>query len=323
MTKADLARKWLDENNPANDLPSMTVAKRIYDEYPGTWPNLHAARICVNGIRGSGSPRSMVTHPRPHGHQGDRPPMPPALRHETGVWVARPGLYLILGDVHVPYHVPEVVETALSHRTRLDGIVLNGDALNNERLGRFTPSFGAPSAIDEKRTLGMFLDWMVWGDVPVYYKLGNHEERWWSYLATKVPEIAEDPEMDFAKWFGLDVRGVEAIGGGSAMTFGKLWGYHGHEVSRNSPFTPDAPAKWLMQRTGVSAFCGHFHRSHEYSTRRADGTVIACWTVGCACDLSPRYAPNNQWNHGFAFVEFDESGNFELRNHKVIDGKVY
>jgi hypothetical protein len=45
--------------------------------------------------------------------------------------------------------------------------------------------------------------------------------------------------------------------------------------------------------------------------------------VGCLCDLSPDYAIVNRWNHGFAIVDIDEDGSFEVHNHKIIDGRVY
>jgi hypothetical protein len=32
--------------------------------------------------------------------------------------------------------------------------------------------------------------------------------------------------------------------------------------------------------------------------------------------------PYNKWNHGFAWVETEASGDFEVKNLRIIEGKV-
>ena len=41
------------------------------------------------------------------------------------------------------------------------------------------------------------------------------------------------------------------------------------------------------------------------------------WSTGCLCNLRPEYAKFNRWNHGFAFVDIDKSGEFEVHNYKI------
>ncbi len=321
MTGVARARAYLDEHG--TDAPVRTAAKRLYALYPDSYTSLEGARAALNAVLGRKGPHGH-THDKPPGRQSDRPSVPEPWPDDwQGPWCAPVGTALVLPDLHVPHHDPQALETALTWRTDWDYVVLPGDALNCSRLSmKFVAESGAPTVAEEKRALGSMLDMLTWYDKPVYYYPGNHEERWWQFMARRVPEISDDPDATFERFFGLDRRGVETISAGRTLLFGKLHGFHGHEVSANSPFTPQSPASWLMRQTQVNAFCGHFHRSNEATSRRADGAVIGCWTMGCLCTLTPRYARRNQWNHGFAVVDFDESG-FEIHNKKILHGKVY
>jgi hypothetical protein len=51
--------------------------------------------------------------------------------------------------------------------------------------------------------------------------------------------------------------------------------------------------------------------------------IVACWTVGCLCELHPEYRPMNNWNNGFAIIEQLGEGEFLVDNKRVINGKVY
>jgi hypothetical protein len=42
-----------------------------------------------------------------------------------------------------------------------------------------------------------------------------------------------------------------------------------------------------------------------------------CWSTGCLCDLTPDYSRVNRWNHGFAVVEVDEAGSFNVDNLRI------
>jgi len=37
----------------------------------------------------------------------------------------------------------------------------------------------------------------------------------------------------------------------------------------------------------------------------------------------PRYMPLNKWNIGFAKVETDNEGRFEVSNYRIVDGRIY
>ncbi|NPB03714.1 MAG: metallophosphoesterase, partial [Thermotogae bacterium] len=51
--------------------------------------------------------------------------------------------------------------------------------------------------------------------------------------------------------------------------------------------------------------------------------LSGAWIVGCLCDLKPDYSPNNEWTHGFAFVELFENGHFSVKNHLIQGEEVF
>ena len=51
--------------------------------------------------------------------------------------------------------------------------------------------------------------------------------------------------------------------------------------------------------------------------------LLTTWSFGCLCDLHPDWNPFGNWNWGFAFVNIEEDGNFEVVNRRILSsGKV-
>ena len=68
---------------------------------------------------------------------------------------------------------------------------------------------------------------------------------------------------------------------------------------------------------------GHSHVTQSSMKKTITGKFYGSWAVGCLCSLSPRYNPQNNWNHGFAIVERDDDGEFVVDHRRIIDGKVF
>jgi hypothetical protein len=67
----------------------------------------------------------------------------------------------------------------------------------------------------------------------------------------------------------------------------------------------------------------HVHRTSEHVEVDMNGKQIGCWSLGAMCDVTPDYNPQvSKHNLGFAIVEKDDSGEFEVQNKKIINGKV-
>ena len=118
--------------------------------------------------------------------------------------------------------------------------------------------------------------------------------------------------MSLKDILGRFVPGILFVEEWRSIMAGDLLIVHGHEVGRGSG--GQHPARWLRQRAGHPAICGHFHRTDYSRETNAVGALIETWTVGALCNLSPDYHPRNQWNHGAAFVEVHDDQTFEVEN---------
>ncbi len=105
------------------------------------------------------------------------------------------------------------------------------------------------------------------------------------------------------------------------VSLGRLNVIHGHEY-KGGVSSPVNPARGLYLKARSVAMAGHHHQTSEHHTRDIRGKAEAAWSLGCACFLSPGYMRFNHWNHGFAFVTLDESGEFMVENKRVMGGKI-
>jgi hypothetical protein len=98
---------------------------------------------------------------------------------------------------------------------------------------------------------------------------------------------------------------------------------HGHEFGE-SVFSPVNPARGLFLKAKCSVLAGHNHQTSQHHENNLKGDSMACFSTGALCQLTPEYRPFafTKWNHGFAIVEIEESGIFEVHNYRVIDGKA-
>jgi hypothetical protein len=155
----------------------------------------------------------------------------------------------------------------------------------------------------------------------IYYKEGNHEERYWRYMRIKAPELFDIDAFDFASLCHLDKHNITWIDGKSKLNIGKLSIFHGHEFGKQ--FLPSVNvARGLFMKTKVSALCGHHHQTAEHNERDANGKFITCWGVGCLSELSPDYNPYSKYNHGFAIVEKGTNGNYSVKNLRIHEGQI-
>jgi hypothetical protein len=197
----------------------------------------------------------------------------------------------------------------------------------------------------------MFLDDLktMFPNVELVYKLGNHDERYEKFIYAKSPEFAgmhvmswkhllnlrfencvrcegtgilkgiDCPNCEKGKVANNVSRGIHLVKGKRVIKAGKLNIIHGHEF--NGVSSPVNPARGYALKAKTSVMAGHLHQTSEHIESDMNGKVSGAWSTGALCDLHPDYAPLNKWNHGFAWVEVD-GDDFEVHNHKIINGKI-
>lgn len=258
------------------------------------------------------------------------PPMPHPVE-EVSNWgaiaVAQEGDCVgVLSDLHVPFHDAPAVSAALDdlQRRKCNVILLNGDVVDFYSVSRYEVD---PSRRDLGREIeqGRQMLGHIRARFPkarIIYKVGNHEERWKSFLIQNGAELLRLSEFELPGVLHFDEHGIQCVDDRRAIEVGRLIVLHGHEY-RFAIANPVNAARGLFLRTKQSALCGHFHQRSEHGSRTVSGDTISTWSVGCLCHLNPQYMPYNEWSHGYAVVEVGENGTYYVHNKRIIKGKVY
>lgn len=263
----------------------------------------------------------------------------PRAKHETAVvssglpdahvesylpfTIDTPGQWLILSDIHVPYHDRTTLELAVTEAKRrgVVGVLLNGDTLDSHEISNHDREPSAPRYVDEIDTGKKLLAWIraQFPKARIVLKEGNHEERLRRYIIQRAPALFGLEGIDLPDLMHLADCGAEWVCDKRVIQLGKLCVVHGHEYRGGGGVMP---ARWLYLRAKYVSMCGHFHRSSEHGERNIRGTEERSWSLGCACFLYPRYMPLNSWNHGFAFVDLFADGGFSVENKRVFKGAI-
>jgi hypothetical protein len=60
-----------------------------------------------------------------------------------------------------------------------------------------------------------------------------------------------------------------------------------------------------------------------HTTNDVNDTMLTTWSFGCLCDLHPDWNPYADWNHGFALINIEKNGFFEVENRRILqNGKI-
>lgn len=231
------------------------------------------------------------------------------------------GKAAFLSDLHIPHHDLAAVDAALNYALQKDcrTIVLIGDVADFYAVSYWEKDPTKRNLNDEIIKNRQFFKTIVDNFDNVYYKLGNHEERWQKYIWGKAPEISELDVLTIQSLFELPDHVVVAD---KMQNFraGEITLMHGHEFGR-SMFNPVNPARGLYLRAKESAVCGHYHQPSYHEEKSLTGTVHTCYTLGCLCNLKPRYRPHNKWSHSFATAEI-ENELCSIQMHRINNGVI-
>lgn len=314
--------------------PTLTLAKRAYKESPELWSNLQNARACFGRLRGAWG-RKGLSEAKDHGVRRAKQPagysmkLPSTLVHGpkwAPLQLSGPFQALVFGDTHVPYHDRPAIQTMVRHakKRRVDVVIVNGDMIDMFALSRWEKDPRKRKFAPNAMTSLEFLRWLraTFPKARIIWKLGNHEERFESYMWTKAPELLDVPQFQFEAIYELEQVGVELVRDKRPIRAGDVNIIHGHEY-RFAISNPVNAARGLFLRGKCHAITNHFHQSSQHSEKSLESKVISTWSLGCLCDLHPDYMPLNNHNHGFAQVEVDAANAFHVENSRIIGSKVY
>ena len=307
-------------------IPSRRIARWVVEKHPQY--NDEQVRLAVRYYRGRmGVKNRRKLASNEFIEQAYDLPVP--TTYDSSEFKLNASCVLTLSDLHFPFHDLRAIETAVKWGTdysvkhkKIDAVLINGDGLDMYQLSPFVrdPRLRdvATEVEDFKDFLGMLKDEF---NVPIYFKFGNHEERFETYIYTHAKEFAGLKQFTLDALLDLEKYNCTVIRDKRVIKVGHLNIIHGHEF-KGGIIGPVNPARTFFLRAKATTIGGHHHTTSEHSGRAIDGKLITCWSTGCLCHLKPKYMPMNEWNHGLSLIRNDEDM-FRVLNLRIENGIVY
>jgi len=323
MNKVDVCKEYRDRYGW--EMPTLKLARIIYKDHNLLFKNVEHVREKLRYLEGkSGERKRQIRNLGMDNRPRNPYSFPPSEEMDWTPYVLDAKRVLVLSDIHIPYHSIDALTACFDYakKEKPDAIVLNGDTIDFYGLSRFVKDPRKRSVAHELNTFKEFFG-VIRSTFPaskVYYKLGNHCERYEHFLMVKAHEIMGVDEFDFTNIIKVRAEGIEVIKDKRIIKLGGLNLLHGHEFG-GSIFSPVNIARGLFLRGKVSAMQGHNHQTSEHTESNMNGDIITTYSVGCLCELNPAYLPINKWNHGFAIVDID-GDKFHVRNYRIHKGIV-
>lgn len=320
MGQTDIARQYRDKFGM--EMPTLKLARIMYKENNLLFKDVEDARTYLRKIEGKSSNGTKKTHAceeRPKNPYN----LPSTDETQYEPFLLNHNRIMVLSDIHIPYHSIDALTAAFDFgkKEKPDAILLNGDTLDFFGLSRFAKEPGKRSFADELKAFKeFFIILQKTFNCKIYFKFGNHEERYNHFLWMKAGELDGVDEFKLEEIIKSRAEGIDVISDKRIIKAGDLNIIHGHEFG-GSVFSPVNIARGLFLRAKVSAMQGHNHQTSEHTESNMNGKITTTWSLGCLSELHPAYLPINKWNHGFAIVDVfgDE---FEVRNKRIFKGKV-
>lgn len=324
------ARKIVEEYvSKYKDLGHAPLSRFVYNKHPEAFRDSEQVRTFIRDVRGKIGNRNRKNCDKTHFETMKRSYNPynlPASDEAEWIPYKMPKgctRILCLSDVHIPYHNIEALTIALDYgkEKKVNGILLNGDILDFYGVSSFEKDPRKRHFAEELEMGRDFLKILKENfNCPIYYKLGNHEERYERYLKVKAPELLDVSEFRLENLLRFGEVGCNLIDEKRIIKIGSLNVMHGHEFGR-SVFSPVNPARGVYMRAKESTIIGHHHQTSEHSEPSLNGKVVTTWSQGCLCELHPEYMPINKWNLGFSYIERKED-DYTVDNLRIVDGQI-
>lgn len=314
------------------EISKSGLARLIYKDYPDLFNDAEDVRDKIRTYTGAHGDKSRSEVKEgytfksdiEHGQKANK--IPESLAEEKKDFILPTGKkYLVLSDIHFPFHTEEALNEALIQGKDCDAVYLNGDTLDFYFNGRFMvdprmiKKFDLRTEIEYCRD---FLEYLSENFEKVYFKVGNHCERWQKYIWKNAERLSDLPDFDLENILQLGKNNVGYVESQQAAMLGDTVILHGHE--KFGMFTPlnvgQSFAKWWQQVSGkleVKGINGHHHISQDTILPNLDKTNAEWHTSGCLCTLTPSYRLQNRWNHGFMILDSNEDGKTQINNIKL------
>jgi predicted phosphodiesterase len=329
-SKSEIAREYRLEYP---DKPTKALARVMYNENKLLFRDTEDARFALRYIEGKAgaknkqfsinvNPDFVIEEPRPMNPYK----LPESDETSYDPYILKGHKKLaVFSDIHVPYHSISAITAALSlaKKEKVDALLLNGDSIDCHLLSMFLKDPRQKRFAEELKILTDLISvFRKTLKCKIYYKIGNHEERYEHYLMMKAGELIGVEEFEFKNILKKRMPDIEVIGDKRIVMANALPIVHGHEFGKGF-FNPVNVARGLSLRSKMCAVQGHSHQVSENPDKSLVGEILTTWSVGCLCELHPKWLPINKWGHGVMIIELDKNGRgFHVRNYRIDKGKI-
>lgn len=331
LNKSELARQYRDKYGM--DVPTLTLAKRMYKDHPLLFTSVDAARTRLRYIEGKtgGSEHRKVAERSKYFRPEDRPRNPfslPEPESEELVPYKLPSSFnnfILAGDFHIPNHRLEPINRMLQYakKHKIRQLFINGDLLDNTPFTRWQAE--PLDRDDVRRWFDMaeeFLRTLKKQFDSIYWLEGNHDYWYQRWLLGNAQKLYDDPYYRLEQRLHLADIGVTYIPQKHIVKAGSLNIIHGHLLFRGGGSYANA-ARMLYMKSKVSIIASHVHVESSHTEPDLNSKVVTTWTTGCMCTLSPDYQPyGGKACHGFAHVTVQPNKDFHVRNFRIEKGEI-
>jgi len=315
--------------------PSKTLARKIYSEneaYFDKFENVYTRLRYYRGQVGS-SHRKNLKHKEFQKElkvkvMQNFVSLPTSLKEKRETFTFPTGCKKlgVIGDIHIPYHDEDAIETACDKMEAegVDSILINGDLLDFYQLSFHEKDPRKVHFKNEVEAGKQFFEYMRsrFPDIPIYFIPGNHENRFERYLRIKASELLDMDEFRLDVILHVAEYKIQYLPFRTKVIFGDFLIEHGDKIPGAGGVVP---ARTALMRFKTNCIVSHFHKSSQSSQRVygiEDSSSIRAYSIGCLCDLAPDYMEVNEWNHGFAILSKQENlvsvSNYKIENNTVI-----
>jgi predicted phosphodiesterase len=327
ITKVGLAREY--RKKYGMEMPTLKLARIMYNENNIMFKDIDDARWSLRYIEGKVGKQNKNKVAEKQFIMEKARPLNPYNIPESDEIPFNPFIIKgykrigVISDIHLPYHSITALTAAIDFckKDKIDALLLNGDVLDCFQLSRFVKD---PRKRNFAGELEQFEELMNIFEkqlkCQMFFKYGNHSERYEAFLFQKAKELIGVEEFDLDNIIKSRANGIKIIKDKRIIKVAGLNIIHGHEYTQGV-FNPVNVARGLFLRGKTSAMQSHSHQTSEHTESDMNGKITTTWSIGCTCSLSPEYSPLNKWNHGFAIIDTDGK-TFDVRNKRIVNGKV-
>jgi len=329
--RVDIAREYIEKyieigikNN--RGFSKRYIATVLFNEHPDTFNSIEAARTTVRFVLDAKGTRDR--HKKVENEIARRFAMIPSPVEE----LPNPEAFIVperfknmgvVADTHGLFCDMDALKLAIEFlaKHKCDSILINGDGLDCYQFSRFDKS---PLVVDR------FYEEQEWGvevlkllqDTfgQVFFKEGNHDLRRKQSVDKLAGQFPDLYDMgSYKNFLSFERSKVEFIEDYRHVRFGKLNIFHGHEYQGGGGIHV---AYNRLNKAMDNVMSAHSHKTQSVFRTNINGELYGSWSIGCLCNLHPRYNPKNDWSQGFARVERESDGMFEVMNRMIVNGRT-